>query len=1022
METQAAPLYVFSRGEGKGFVIVSGDDCLPEVLAVVEQGDWDEASLPPALLDWVEGYTDLIEEAQEAGMPARQPRKATGTRSIPQLCQTHWNQGWPYNNRCPWRNDDPNSRCLTGCVATAASQVVYYWHRDNPDRSGYATPTYSYGSPVTESVPKGTPLRWDLMQANYGSSTPAEMQSAVADLMFITGSSTWLTYGSSTSGQINDLVNTFSGQYNLNSTCWYKAGNSQTYWEQLIIADLEAGRPIVYSGVHPSNGGHAVVVDGYNHTNNLFHFNFGWGGQGDGWYTVDDQTGMNGFNSQQGMTFRIYPKAYNVSAKILTPAANGTFMQRVDNTVKVSFTNHSTIPQTGVYLFCLSGTSRPTSIDKATRRDESTVIPVDGTAVLNFDFKPTLATSVYTLYVTDANCTVLDKVEGISVQATATDLMLKDISVNGASQAAEQITADGKTQNITVQTVYNSNARVTAQLINGNDGTLCQPSLSCELATYDATAGFVKSTSKSSSTTIFERGETRNVDFAFSRLKEDVLYRAKLVPVGSADIEGSDVMTVYFRVKAADLTVISNSETESVLSGHWNDEVFANLAVSAATLRYDLTQVVGNVNVSTGANPNALFYVNSTCTAQGNNIIQDGICQQLVVVPGFSFAPKAPFKAKKASLTAPAGISTWNLLQLPFECVPPTGTFARLVNGYNSLGAINKADSVSSPIIANAEYLLMSSFDEVTLSNTDCTIPATEMTVLFTNDVKVSTTYTTKDTQNKKLAESIATAELRLNELQAETGSEAQKALRTVINDAKQTFTNQPFRDDLKSMITTLDNALETFEASHYTFTPDGKVDMTGLLLNPSFESGTSKWTIKKPSGITSAAQSITSSQANYMSGADGDKILYLSYKANTENAYFFQTLQEVPEGTYELKADLASERGCHVTLFANADTLTVEATDFGPCYFTTVTISDIQVKNGILTIGAMTHDGWLKADNFRLYQTDGAIIANVDHLDAEAGNRTDENVTYGIDGRRYSGNRLPRGIYVRNGRKFVIH
>jgi hypothetical protein len=35
----------------------------------------------------------------------------------------------------------------------------------------------------------------------------------------------------------------------------------------------------------PGNGGHNLVVDGYN-TDEFYHFNFGWGGSANGWYTL----------------------------------------------------------------------------------------------------------------------------------------------------------------------------------------------------------------------------------------------------------------------------------------------------------------------------------------------------------------------------------------------------------------------------------------------------------------------------------------------------------------------------------------------------------------------------------------------------------------------------------------------------------------------------------------------------------------------------------------------------------------
>lgn len=236
---------------------------MPYVLGYTEKGDFDPQTLPPAMLDWLEGYSRMIEAAQAQGLGPRVQTRANDKENIAPLVSAHWSQGAPYNNLCPYMSNG-SGRALTGCVATAAAQVAYYWRKELPDRSQYDTPTYGYGdAPVTESFPKGTPLQWELMQDNYGGSTPEDMNTAVATLMAITGTSTWLTYGSSTSGQIRDLVNTFSGQFLMDSRCTYKSGISQSEWEDMVYDDLAKGWPIVYSGVSPTSGGHAVVVDGY---------------------------------------------------------------------------------------------------------------------------------------------------------------------------------------------------------------------------------------------------------------------------------------------------------------------------------------------------------------------------------------------------------------------------------------------------------------------------------------------------------------------------------------------------------------------------------------------------------------------------------------------------------------------------------------------------------------------------------------------------------------------------------------
>ena len=147
-----APLYIISRGEDMGFVIVSGDDCMPGIIGYTEHGDFVEDDMPPALLDMLEGYAELIEKAQAENAPTRAPRKVVaGRKSIGPIIRAHWHQSAPYNNLAPFITNTSN-RALTGCTCTAAVMVLHYFRRDLPGELLATTPTYGYGdAPVTVS-------------------------------------------------------------------------------------------------------------------------------------------------------------------------------------------------------------------------------------------------------------------------------------------------------------------------------------------------------------------------------------------------------------------------------------------------------------------------------------------------------------------------------------------------------------------------------------------------------------------------------------------------------------------------------------------------------------------------------------------------------------------------------------------------------------------------------------------------------------------------------------------------------
>ncbi|MCD8303890.1 MAG: C10 family peptidase, partial [Prevotellaceae bacterium] len=559
-DDETLPIYIFSRGEGEGFVIVSGDTALPSIIGYTDQGDYDEDNLPPALEDMIEYYSSAAEALAQSGTSStRRNASSSGTKDIATLMTSHWHQSWPYNNLCPYITGTTN-RAATGCVATAASQIIYYWRKNLDDRTKYSTPQYSYGdAPATEDdvIPSGTPLKWDLMQDSYSGSDPEECTTAAATLVACVGMSGWLTYGSSTSGQISDQVNVFSSQFGLNGgTCVWHDSYSQSTWEKMIIQDLELGRPILYSGVSSSQGGHAVVIDGYQLSTNLFHFNFGWGaGNGyDGYYTVDGDTGMNGFNETQGMVWNIYPKDNKLTA---TLSMDGDCLySRVSNTVTAKVTNNGTLQASGFYLYCLTGTNTPSSASSAQAEETSTVIEPGGSAQLSFTFTPN-STLSYTIYLCDANKNILDRIKDVESIATVADLTLNGLSIDDGGES-ELVTVDGR--EIEVKHVFNSKkANVTASFTNGSGGTFCTPSV--QGIVYQLSDGeFTQSTTKTVKNVDFAVGATEDMLFNLTSLTDDVVYKFALAGTASTnrsyDITYATADTaVYFKLVGSNLTL-----------------------------------------------------------------------------------------------------------------------------------------------------------------------------------------------------------------------------------------------------------------------------------------------------------------------------------------------------------------------------------------------------------------------------------------------------------------------------------
>ena len=100
-------------------------------------------------------------------------------RSIHPLIETRWSQGSPYNDACPMGAFE---RTVTGCVATAMAQVMYY-HKCPQGETldtipGYKSPKIGK---VLDMLPKTT-FDWKNMLRVYGESATREQKNAAGKI------------------------------------------------------------------------------------------------------------------------------------------------------------------------------------------------------------------------------------------------------------------------------------------------------------------------------------------------------------------------------------------------------------------------------------------------------------------------------------------------------------------------------------------------------------------------------------------------------------------------------------------------------------------------------------------------------------------------------------------------------------------------------------------------------------------------------------------------------------------------
>ncbi|NOX86644.1 MAG: T9SS type A sorting domain-containing protein [Chlorobi bacterium] len=300
-----------------GWVIVSADDALWPVLGYNFEGSFPaNGDLDYNLRNWLQTFVDEADyvaannikpSALISGEWAKYNKPdddffispGSERSEVEPLLISLWNQDFPYNILCPEDEAGPGGHVYAGCVATAMAQIMYYWRYPNQGSGQYSYYQYPYG---TISADFGnTTYVWDGMQNSIDPGNPWE----VALISFHAGVSVQMNYGPDGSGAYSqDVPYALKNYFTYSNSAQYlsKSNFSASAWESMLQADLDNSMPIYYSG-YSTSGGHAFVCDGYQGTN-YYHFNFGWSGSANGYYTLQD---VDGFNSYQAMVRNIYP-------------------------------------------------------------------------------------------------------------------------------------------------------------------------------------------------------------------------------------------------------------------------------------------------------------------------------------------------------------------------------------------------------------------------------------------------------------------------------------------------------------------------------------------------------------------------------------------------------------------------------------------------------------------------------------------------------------------------------------------
>ena len=293
--------YVFNNPSG-GWVIISAEDRVNPVIGYSDTGSFDLSDMPANLKWWMDDVAESINEVREKDIEAsasvrnawralKAGRRAPASQKV--LETANWNQEEPYNIYAPYINGE-NVHAVSGCAATAISIIMRYhkWpERGHGLVGGYTTtsyPTYISAYSLDNHV-----YNWDNMPLTDAAKKESAWTDAqireVGQLMLDCGVMIQMDYSFNGSGAYSVLMAELIKKhmsYAESATFLYRSLYQLDEWFGILKNEIDADRVVYYIG-NGNTGGHAFVCDGYDTEESMLHINWGWGGSGNGFFTLD---------------------------------------------------------------------------------------------------------------------------------------------------------------------------------------------------------------------------------------------------------------------------------------------------------------------------------------------------------------------------------------------------------------------------------------------------------------------------------------------------------------------------------------------------------------------------------------------------------------------------------------------------------------------------------------------------------------------------------------------------------------
>ena len=276
----------------EGWALISADDVITPLVGYSDKGAFPAADMPSNMRGWLNlNAEQILDYKKEVNTRSTEWDKNKISRSsapsmaltdkISPLIKVQWNQTNPYNKYCP--SNSSAGRAVVGCVAVAMAQamsVVKYPARPQ------GMVSYDSGSPygtINLNYDNEAPYNWaDIISGENN-------RDEAARLLWHCGPAVSMSYGPAGSGTYTNLVSAALKKHfgYPKSVTYIKRDNyNDKDWNALILNELKEGRAVIYHG-YPADGtaGHCFDLDGYDGV--FYHVNWGWGGAGDGYFSLD---------------------------------------------------------------------------------------------------------------------------------------------------------------------------------------------------------------------------------------------------------------------------------------------------------------------------------------------------------------------------------------------------------------------------------------------------------------------------------------------------------------------------------------------------------------------------------------------------------------------------------------------------------------------------------------------------------------------------------------------------------------